>query len=346
MPSSLKDNLNSDLMKALTALLPKNAARRVLVYVESDEDIAFWRLALDRFENDRITFDIQLPSKTSLSKGKIAAIETRNRILSLQSGEYLIICVDSDYDYLLQSATPQSKLINESGFIFQTYVYSIENFLCFADSLHGLCVQATKNDTKKIDLSALMRLYSGITYKLFLWSHYFRTIQDYSTFTLTDFCNIVKILDNTDISDNFHKAVSALSIRVKDKISYLEQAFPENIQEIEVLGKTVSPLGLNENNTYLFIQGHTIKNNVVLMFLKPLCLDLKKEKMNEIITKGILRTTEMENQKNQYRKQVIDIVHVLNTNTNYHSCNFYEKIQNDLEKYILGLNLAPGKKTP
>lgn len=43
MPSTtLLDNLNSDFIAAFSSLQPKGSNQRVLVYVESDEDIAFW----------------------------------------------------------------------------------------------------------------------------------------------------------------------------------------------------------------------------------------------------------------------------------------------------------------
>jgi hypothetical protein len=47
MSSTLLENLNSDFLNAFSALLPKSAAQRVLVYVESDDDIAFWRNVLN-----------------------------------------------------------------------------------------------------------------------------------------------------------------------------------------------------------------------------------------------------------------------------------------------------------
>ncbi len=69
-PTSLLDNLNSDLLAALTALLPKGSAQRVLVYVESHDDISFWRGILSPFEKKGVNFDIQLPSQNTLQKGK------------------------------------------------------------------------------------------------------------------------------------------------------------------------------------------------------------------------------------------------------------------------------------
>gem|GEM_PF-4315564 len=38
----------------------------LLVYVESEADIAFWRIILQPYETSRIRFEIKLPSNNSL----------------------------------------------------------------------------------------------------------------------------------------------------------------------------------------------------------------------------------------------------------------------------------------
>ena len=130
MASTLKQNLSSEFINAYTRLLSKKAAKKVLVYVESDENIAFWYGLLRAYETTNLKFDLQLPSRTGLAKGKYQALQRRQDLLNLQVGAYLIICIDSDYDYLLQNKTPQSVLINSSDFILQTYAYSNENLRC------------------------------------------------------------------------------------------------------------------------------------------------------------------------------------------------------------------------
>jgi hypothetical protein len=329
LSTTLKDNLTSDWMKAASALLPKSAAQRVLVYVEDEEDIAFWRNILNPYETCNIQFDIQLTSKTVLTKGKDA-------VLKMKTGTHLIGCIDSDYDYILQSTTPQSKRINEDAFVFQTYTYSIENLLCFESSLHQLCVQATKNDNKRIDLVQLLTIYSNITYELFLWSVYFSLEQNTTDFTITDFCNTVKILDKVIIAEQGKTALSGLAERVRIKIQELEKKHPETISEIKKVADKLNILGINSNNTYLFIKGHIVKDNVVLMFLNPLCRELINERENEI--KNNAKTeTELKNQFGHYKNQIIPIETVLKSNTDFKSCFLYQKIQADLNKYIVKL---------
>ncbi len=341
--TTLKDNLSSDYLGAFAKLKPKKAPKNILVYVESYEDIAFWRSILMSFENQQIQFDIQLPSKTTLAKGKNKALQKTNEIFEYiplrNLGNYLLICVDSDYDYLLKDYSEYSKIINSNDFIFQTYSYSIENLKCYAESLHSICVSATLNDKVLINFSELMKTYSNIVYDLFLWNLFFYKTGDFCTFTLKMFCNIIKVLEEPKIDEFGKSALVELSIRVNQKIEELEIAFADNIEDVKKLGTSLLELGLNQENAYLFIQGHTIFDNVVLMFLKPICKQLKTE--HEItIKKSAKHEAERTYSMNQYHNQIkMNKVEVLlSNNTEFKQIFLYQKIKSDLEHYINNLS--------
>ena len=144
MATSLKHNLTSAYFNAANKLYPKKARRRIVAYVESYDDVAFWRTLLAEFVTDDYYFQVMLPSATSLAKGKKMVL--MNTLNTTELGKSLIACVDSDYDFLLQGKTNVSHKINSSPYIFQTYAYAIENFHCYAESLHEVCVQATYVD--------------------------------------------------------------------------------------------------------------------------------------------------------------------------------------------------------
>ena len=171
-----------------------------MAYVESYDDIAFWRTLLSEFENEERYFQVMLPSATSLAKGKKMVL--MNTLNTSELGRSLIACVDSDYDFLLQGATKVSHRINKSPYIFQTYGYAIENFHCFADSLHEVCVQATLNDRHILDFPAFLKRYSQIAYPLFLWNVWFYRQHDTHTFPMYDFNACVR-LQEINLSYNF-----------------------------------------------------------------------------------------------------------------------------------------------
>lgn len=180
MATSLKHNLTSAYFNAANKLYPKKARRRIVAYVESYDDVAFWRTLLAEFETDEYYFQVMLPSATSLAKGKKMVL--MNTLNTTELGKSLIACVDSDYDFLLQGKTSVSHKINSSPYIFQTYAYAIENFHCYAESLHEVCVQATLNDRMLIDFPAFLKRYSQIVYPLFLWNVWFYRQRDTYTF--------------------------------------------------------------------------------------------------------------------------------------------------------------------
>jgi hypothetical protein len=247
MPSSLVSNLNSDYIEALGDLLSKTKPNTILVYVESHEDISFWYGILRNYESSKIKFDIQLPSHNSLTKGKHEVLER----FKYNVGPYLILCVDSDYDYLLQGKTEQSRLINQNKFIFQTYAYSIENLRCFSPSLYHVSVQASHKTHDKIDFEELLKRYSTITYPLFLWSVFLEMIEDTTTMDLTTFCSHIRVQETIKIEEdkggNYFQAVTQ---RVIAQVNYLETTFPQHLESVEKLKKELVDLGVNPENTY------------------------------------------------------------------------------------------------
>ena len=100
-------------------MTPKRARRRIVAYVESYDDIFFWRTVLSSFENANRYFEVMLPSKENkLERGKKAALMS---LIGEKVGNDMIACVDADYDYLLQGASPLSKAILNNPFVFHTY---------------------------------------------------------------------------------------------------------------------------------------------------------------------------------------------------------------------------------
>ena len=52
----------------------KQARRRIVAYVESYDDVYFWRTVLSRFEDDTRFFEVMLPSHRRLERGKKAVL--------------------------------------------------------------------------------------------------------------------------------------------------------------------------------------------------------------------------------------------------------------------------------
>ena len=100
MSVRLKDNLNSKYVEAANKMKPKAARRRIVAYVESYDDVVFWRSVLSEFENDKLYFEVMLPSRGKLARGKKSVLMS---IVGDGVGRDMIACVDADYDYPQQS---------------------------------------------------------------------------------------------------------------------------------------------------------------------------------------------------------------------------------------------------
>ena len=275
MGKRLTENLSSLYIEAANSLRPKKARRKIVAYVESYDDISFWRALLADYEDNTRYFEVMLPSQDSLAKGKKTVLMNH---LGKQLGENMIACVDSDYDFLLQGATNVSRKINRNPYIFQTYGYAIENFHCFAESLHEVCVQATLNDRHILDFPAFLKRYSQIAYPLFLWNVWFYRRHDTHTFPMYDFNSYVR-LQEINLRHPY-SVLDAMQRTVSAKLSEMETRFPQYIEDVDRLGEELRKLGLVPDNTYLYMQGHHIMDCVVLKLLIPVCTVLRRRKLN------------------------------------------------------------------
>lgn len=329
MSTSLKHNLTSAWLDAARKLSPAKTRRRIVAYVESYDDVAFWRTLLAEFENDEQYFQIMLPSNKSLAKGKKMALT--NIFKAEQLGSNLIACVDSDYDFLLQGATQLSHSINSSPFVLQTYSYAIENYQCYAESLHEICVQATLNDRPIIDFPAFMRSYSVLVYPLFLWNVWFYRRRDSNTFPMHEFHECTRLGEvNVNRPD---EALRGVERSVRHKLDELERRFPHWVEPVRQLGTELERLQLRPDTTYLYIQGHHLMENVVLKLLVPVCTRLRRERENEI-RRLATHGEQLRNELTCYENSLASPAVMLRKNDGYKELYLYEWMRADVRNFL------------
>jgi hypothetical protein len=182
-------------------------------------------------------------------------------------------------------------------------------------------------------------LYSKTVYPLFLWNLLFYSKGEDAHFTLTDFCNEIKILQDPSIANFTPAILNEIQGKVAIKITALETEFPNYSAEVATLAESLKECGLKSKNAYLFIQGHTIFDNVILMLLRPLCVYLKKERIAEINAFN-LSNVEKSNARKHYKNQVgkvgIEVNKKLSKNTTFDNCFLFQKVQSDIETYLAG----------
>ncbi len=328
MPSKLKDNLSSSYFEAANRLTSKTARRRIVAYVESYDDIYFWRTVLSRFENSERYFEVMLPSHQRLERGKKSVLMN---FVGDRIGPDMIACVDADYDYLLQGATPQSKKVVGSPYVFHTYAYAIENMQCYAPSLHDTCVAVTLNDHRIFDFQEYLRQYSEAIFPLFVWSVWAYRAGKHNKFSLSDF-NRVTDPGGFNIFEPGY-SIEHLRRKVGVKVRQLQAEYPGNKEEYLRTKETIKALGVTPQTTYLYIQGHHLFDTVVVPILNKVCNRLRQERQDEI-ARTARHHQQKRNEMSCYEHSLQDIRQMLKKNTGYQLSPQFERIQNDISQYL------------
>ena len=328
MKKRLQDHLSSGYIESANKLRSKKSKKRIVAYVESYDDVFFWRSILKKFENDEYYFEVMLPSRTSLSRGKKSALMN---MLGPGLGEYMIACVDADYDWLLQGATEMSKTVCSNPYVIHTYAYAIENYQCYAPNLHTICVMSTLNDRIMIDLNAFMSEFSSIIWPLFVWNIWCYRYNNYSEFTMSDFCEVVTFRDvNPYHPEN---TLQAVKNRVNKKIAWLQRRFPEGKKTYAPLRAELLNMGLTPETTYLFMQGHSVFENVVMPLLTPVCTLLRKEREREIV-KLAEHEIQRQNELACYQHSQAPVDDMLRKNTGFRTSKPYEWLSEDIKRLM------------
>ena len=310
-------------------MTPKKARRRIVVYVESYDDVFFWRSVLGRYEDDKLTFDIMLPSRNlHLDRGKKAAIS--NMLKGV--GRDMIACVDADYDYILQGATEMSRQMLENPYIFHTYAYAIENFQCYAKGLHETCVMVTLNDHRIFNFERFLLSYSQTIWPLFVWHVVFLQRRKMTMhFDMCEF-NKVVVLPSVRIQ-NPKWAIEYLSKKVRAKMFQMERRFPKLKDALPETERMLRDLGINDNNTYLYIQGHHLFDLVVSPVVQTVCDILRNEQENDIRDRAV-HSEQARTEIACYENSLGKVKMMMKKNTYYQFSPEFQKILADVERYL------------
>lgn len=329
MGKKLKDNLSSRYFEAANKMKSQNARRRIAAYVESYDDIFFWRSVLSDFEDDTRYFQVMLPSRLQhLERGKKAVLMN---LLMDKVGRDMIACVDADYDYLMQGATEMSKQVTTNPYVFHTYAYAIENLQCYAPSLYETSVMVTLNDHHIFDMEAYLRDYSQAIFPLFVWSIWFYRTPNYGEFTIMDFLRVIEPGHFT--MAKAEDMVARVRRKVGKRINQLQQKYPNNKENYLQVKEDIKRLGVTPDTTYLYIQGHHLFDKVVVPMLNKVCMQLIREREVEISQQSV-HGTQQRNELSSYRNSIEAIPSMLKKNTRYKQSEPVARIQADLQRYL------------
>lgn len=329
MGRRLKDSITSDYLSAANRLNSRQARHRIVAYVESYDDVFFWRTVLSSFETDSYYFQVMLPSRSrQLNRGKKAALM---RLMTDRVGSDMIACVDADYDYLIQKATPTSQQIIDSPYVFHTYAYAIENLQCYAPSLHDVCVAITLNDHHIFDFNGYLRSFSEIIYPLFVWNVWFYRTPHYGEFTMSDFLSVIEMGNFSAV--HAQDMLARLSHKVVRRLDALRRNYPEGVKAYPKVEASLRSLGVTPQTTYLYIQGHHLFDKVVVPMLENVCSILVKERQQEIARQSV-HGTQCRNELSCYANSIGNVTMMLKKNYGYLRSEVLARIRADIASYI------------
>ena len=152
---------------------------------------------------------------------------------------------------------------------------------------------------------------------------------------MMDFCGFIGF---HDISPHHpEEGLAQVRRRVNQKMAWLQRHFPEARSSYPTLRTELQEkFGITPDNTYLYIQGHTLFDNVVMPLLEPICAQLRKEREREIKTLA-MHAKQRQCELSGYQHSVMPIDIVLRKSTAFHAAppmaKVRERIENLLQTY-------------
>ena len=323
--SRLSAQLNSAYIAAASRLEGRRARPRAVAYVESYDDILFWRDVLTRAA-PHVQFEVVLPSRSSLGRGKKIALANR-------LGPHMIACVDADYDVLMQGATPTSAMVCHSPHVLHTGVYAIENLQCHADVLHRVCVMATLNDRQLFDFRAFLLAFSRTVHPLLVWNVWAYRYGFYTQFSLTDFARTVELREVQ--IHHPERMIDALRRRVNRQIATLQRRFPQARATYKPLRDELEQLGATPDKAYLYMRGHDLVDVVLAPLLTVVCDALRREREREI-NQLACHAVQLQNELAAYRHAVAPFEEMLRKHTAYHETPEFRRIEEAARQRFAG----------
>lgn len=234
-----KDKFNNSYMKAATL------GREITIYVENEADVPFWSKVFKRSDPGK-PFRVWPASKEELKRGKQTVLTKAGEV-----GEFLLLAVDSDYDYLLQAYRISGRMICRNPYIFQTYTYSIENYKCLPESLEDLAVLASYSDFCPFDFTLWARDFSKIIYDFFIYNLLSEKKKD-GLFTVEHFAKLLQFDRAPDMEKE--NLLDSLKEKIDSRLEEVGALYSP--EDFNALKEDIERLGVTEDNGYLFVSGH------------------------------------------------------------------------------------------
>ena len=106
------------------------------------------------------------------------------------------------------------------------------------------------------------------------------------------------------------------------------------VDKLEGMDEELQRLGVTPQYTYLFMKGHHIKENVVMKLVNPVCVQLRREREDQIRRLAQHRK-QYENELSGYNNSASPVEVIMRKNDNYKDLFLYEWIREDIRQFLM-----------
>lgn len=260
--ADLQDYLNSEYIQRLKSFTKDRTRNYVSVYVEGDDDIAFWTHALNQFGNKtKFQFVISTNKRAVLGANGANGKDILLRMENL--GPNKIVCVDADLDLLVDDYSEHTLKVREDKYVVNTTYYSIENILS-SNEFYPSLAQFLKLEESRSKYEQLLKWISLTCLDMFiLLLSYSKESCENRAFWFKDFASCLNEISLEDLGD-FTKSQS-----YKDNWSNKYKSLLNVKQtEMSIIHKDLNDAGYADDQFYVLMRGHDLYDSIIKPWVK------------------------------------------------------------------------------
>ncbi|MCF5852211.1 MULTISPECIES: DUF4435 domain-containing protein [Aeromonas] len=234
-----------------------------LLYVESPNDIGFWRYIIEHVCPGK--YEVKAAAKLK-ANGK--------RTLELEYSKLhknYIVGVDSDMDYLCPSRNEYATQLNDSSFVLHTFSYAKESLQCSTESIEDIMerlvyCESYNNEISETLLKLSHIIYDALTIHLFRHNSQPKHYHDGILWPVLKMPKNTTLINHGDLKEN-PIALTSLQEKLSAFIGTYNIMSSER-DEFNAYVFNLNAKGLTPGTAYQFIKGHILHDDYVFPMLK------------------------------------------------------------------------------
>lgn len=262
--AGLSDYLTSDYIRSLKYYALDRTRDIVMAYVEGDDDLHFWKSALDGFGNtEKYRFEV-VTNKMSNENLDAEASNGKAILLNMHNlGRNKVVCVDADWDLLVDNYSDYTEIVRNNMFVINTTYYSLENILLCPEFHASLMRQLQLNEVR-IEYENLLEWTSHLCESIFvLMLSYAKKDSLDRFFWFDNFGQCINCVSANDLGD-VGKMDSYICIWEKKNASFIcNQAV--SMQQVR---KELDDKGYLLGDLWKLMRGHNLYASIIKPWIK------------------------------------------------------------------------------